>query len=237
VWDRYFRERFPQLEERLPVEEISERFGEERLAVSMARWQMIDRPVTPRLWAASEDGRHVVQIQRNAFFSNWLKTADNVPYCPYSERRQEFANQLAYLQEFFHEQKIGQIEPTSWSVTYINHIDYAGLDCIGPKVAEILTVWTNQFSDDWLSTPDNLVLNFAFPMPNHVGRLNVNLVPIVLPRGKEQALRLDLTARGQLQAKSVTDALDAIDMGHEWIVRGFASLTRPEMHQQWGREE
>ena len=61
----------------------------------------MNRPDTPRLWAASENGQRVVQIQRNAFFSNWLKTADDAAYLPYSERRQEFSRQLAQLEEFF----------------------------------------------------------------------------------------------------------------------------------------
>jgi uncharacterized protein (TIGR04255 family) len=238
VWDRYFRERFPKLEERPPAEEVSEQFGDARLtAFPMVRWQVLDRPDTPRLWAASEDGQHVIQIQKNAFFSNWLKTTGDAAYRPYLERRQEVDQQLAQLDEFFQEQKIGRIEPTSWNVTYINHIDYKGMDHLGPEVAKKLTVWTNQFSDGFLHEPDKLAIGFAFPMPENAGRLNVNLTPVVLPKDKRQALRLDLTARGELKTKDIPSALSAIDLGHEWVVRGFASLTRPEMHQVWEREQ
>jgi uncharacterized protein (TIGR04255 family) len=197
----------------------------------------MNRPDTPRLWAASENGQHVIQIQKNAFFSNWLKTAGDVTYCPYLERRQEFNQQLAQLEEFFQEQKIGPIEPTSWNVTYVNHIDYKGMDHLGPEIAKMLTVWTNQFSDGFLHEPDKLTFGFAFPMPDNAGRLNVNLAPVVLPKDKRQALRLDLTARGQLKTKDIPGVLSAIDLGHEWVVRGFASLTRPEMHQVWEREQ
>jgi uncharacterized protein (TIGR04255 family) len=237
VWDRYFREQFPKLEERPPAEEILEQFGEARLnAFPMVRWQVMDRPDTPRLWAASENGQHVIQIQKNAFFSNWLKTAGDVAHCPYLKRRQEFGQQLAQLEEFFQEQKLGQMEPTSWNVTYVNHIDYKGMDDLGPEVAKKLTVWTNQFSDSFLDKPDKLTLGFAFPMPDNAGRLNVNLTPVVLPKDKQQSLRLDLTARGQPKTKDIPGAISAIDLGHEWVVRGFASLTRPEMHQIWERE-
>jgi uncharacterized protein (TIGR04255 family) len=235
LWERCFRARFPKLEERPPVEEVRERFGEERLAPPMIRWQVSDRPDAPRLWAVSESGQHVVQIQKNALFANWMKTGEDVAYRPYAERRQEFSQQLEQLAEFFRDEAIGQLEPTTWSITYINHIEYEGFHNVGPAVARTLAVWANQRSDNWLPEPDKVVLEFSFPMPDDTGRLNVNLTPVVVLSDKKQMLRLDLTARGQLKARDVASALAGIDLGHEWIVRGFASLTRPEMHRVWER--
>lgn len=234
LWERCFRERFPKLEERSPVEAVQERFGEERLAPPAIRWQVSDRLPVPRLWAVSENGEHVIQIQKDALFANWLKTDDEAAYRPYSEKRQEFSQQLGQVEEFFREEEIGQLEPTSWSVTYINHIDYEGLDNLGPAVAKTVTVWTNQFSDDFLHQPDKLTFSLAFPMPDNAGRLNATFKPVVRKDGR-QALHLDLTARGQLSTQDLASALSAIDLGHEWVVRGFASLTRPEMHDVWKR--
>ncbi len=235
LWDRYFRARFPKLEERPPVEEVRERFGEERLALPVVRWQVFDRPPSPRLWAASENGQHVIQIQRNGLFANWLKTGEEVAYRPYLERRQEFSQQLSQVEEFLRDEGIGQLEPTTWSVTYINHIAYEGFRDVGLAVARTLSFWTNQSSDKWLPEPDKVVLDFAFPMPENAGRLNVNLAPAVVLSDKTHVLRFDLTARGQLKVRDIASALAGIDLGHEWIVRGFASLTRAEMHQAWER--
>ena len=237
LWDRCFRAQFPKLEERPPVEEVRERFGEERLTPPAIRWQVFDRPPAPRLWAASENGRHVVQIQKNTLLANWLKTGEEAVYRPYLERRQEFSRQLSQVEEFFHEEEIGQLEPTSWIATYINHIDYEGLYDLGPAVARTLTLWTNQLSDDWLRTTDSVMLDFTFPMPDNAGRLNVNVKPVVVLSDKSQVLRLDLTARGQVKTKDVPSVLDGIDLGHEWVVRGFASLTRHEMHREWERTQ
>jgi uncharacterized protein (TIGR04255 family) len=235
LWERCFRVSFPMLEERPPVEEVRERFGEDRLAPPTVRWQVFDRPPAPRLWAASASGEHVLQIQKNGLFANWLRKDGEAAYLPYAERRQEFSRQLSQVEEFFRKEEIGQLEPTSWSVTYINHIDYEGPSHAGPAAARTLTVWANQFSDDWLPVTDKVVLDFAFPMPDNAGRLNVNLKPAVVLSDKRQVLRLDLTARGEVKTKNVASALAGIDLGHEWIVRGFASLTRPEMHQAWER--
>lgn len=238
LWDRLFRQKYPKLEERPPIEEVTEKFGDEHFgSLPVMRWQVMDRPDSPRLWAVSGSGQSVIQIQRNAFFSNWLKSGDDVAYLPYLERRQQFTEQLNQLYEFFREQGVGQLEPTSWAVTYVNHVEYKGMDQIGAEVARIFTFWTNQFSDDFLREPDKLTLGFTFPMPDNAGRLNVNLKPVVSPKDKRQLLRLDLTARGPCHDKGIAGALSAIDLGHEWIVRGFASLTHPEMHQVWEREQ
>lgn len=236
LWARCFRDRFPKLEERPPVEEMRERFGEERLAATPSvQWQVMDRPDVPRLWATSEDGEHVVQIQRNAFFANWLKPGEEAAYLPYLERREEFNAQLTQIDQFVRDEGLGRIEPTSCVVTYVNHIEYGGLDEIGPALADTLACWTNETSDGWLSGPDKAVLNLGFPMPEKAGRLNVQVRPIVRRKDKKEMLKLELTARSAVSKREIAEAIDWMDVGHEWVVRGFVSLTRPEMHRQWER--
>jgi len=235
LWERFFRSRFPTLEEHPPVPEVTERFGEERFDSGKPRWHISQRPDPLRLWAASEHGQHVIQVQKNAIFANWRKTDGEVPYRPYAERRQEFSQQLEQVDQFFREEGMGRLEPTSWSVTYINHFECGRLEEVGQTAARTITVWTNEFSDNWLPRPDRVIMDLAFPMPDNAGRLNVNLKPVVKRETKTPLLRLDLTARGRPKAKHLQSALDGIDLGHEWIVRGFASLTRPEMHGVWER--
>lgn len=235
LWDRHFRKQFPAIQEQPPVEEIQEQFAETRsMPFPMVRWQV--RPTMSRLWASSGSGEHVVQIQRNAFFSNWLKAGNDSVYSHYDARRQEFESQLNQLATFVADQELGQLAPTSWTITYINHILYDNKESVGAVAAKTLNVWTNQIGDGFLGEPDKLSLDFAFPMLGNTGTLNVNLIPVILPKENQSALRLDLTARGQLKIKDITNALDAIDLGHEWVTRGFASLTRPEMHLIWERE-
>ena len=199
LWERCFRERFPKLEERPPVEELRELFDEERLGVPMIRWQVFDRPPASRLWAASEDGQHVIQIQKNALFAGWLKTGEEVAYYPYAERREEFSQQLEQVQDFFRAEGIGQLEPTTWSVTYINHIDYEGFRKVGPAVARTLTFWTNESSDTWLPEPDKVALDFTFPMPDNAGRLNVNLTTAVRAERQEARVASGLDGAGATQ--------------------------------------
>lgn len=235
LWERWFRDRFPRVDERPPVEEVRERFGSQQWEPSTIRWWVSDRPPTPRLWAASPDGERVIQIQKNGFFANWLKTSDHSSYRSYEERRQEFSRQFGQVEQFFQDEGIGQLLPTSWSATYINHIEYEE-DCeLGAAIARTLRGWPNPGADTWLPAADRMVLEIAFPMPHNAGRLNVSLRPAFVLKDERHVLRLDLTARGQLRTTDAKDALAGLELGHEWIVQGFASLTSPEMHQHWGR--
>jgi uncharacterized protein (TIGR04255 family) len=236
LWGRYFREQFPKLEEKPPVEELQERFGEERLIGGPpVRWQITDRPDSPRFWAASETGEHVIQIQRNGLLANWQKTAEEAVYRPFIKRREEFLQQLRSLEQFLREEGLGLLEPTSWVVTYISHVEYEGILNTGPTVAKIFTCWRNQTSDNWLPPPDKVVLDMTFPISGNAGRLHVTSTPVVRLKDKKEMLQLDLTARGQTKARDLTSAMEGIDLGHEWVVRGFVSLTRPEMHKVWER--
>jgi uncharacterized protein (TIGR04255 family) len=237
LWERCFGSEFPNLQERPPLDEVRERFDDELLAPPTIRWRISDKPDCPRLWAVSESGEHVVQIQRNAFFTNWLRSKEQSTYCPYIDRKKEFSNKLKVVENFLHDKNLGIIKPTSWVITYINHIEYGGLDQIGSEVKRILSSWANQTSDDWLPQPDKIILEYTFPMPGKIGRLNVLLTPVIQRHDKKQMLRLELTARGFVKEETVNDALNWIDLGHEWVVRGFTSLTTPEMHNIWERNQ
>jgi hypothetical protein len=149
--------------------------------------------------------------------------------------RQEFYQQLECLEQFAHDEGIGRVEPTSWVVTYISHVEYEGLLNVAPTVAKTFTCWTNETSDNWLPPPDRLALELAFPLSDNAGRLHVTSTPVVRLSDKKELLRLDFTARGKTKAKELANAMDGIDLGHEWVVRGFVSLTRREMHKVWER--
>jgi hypothetical protein len=74
-------------------------------------------------------------------------------------------------------------------------------------------------------------------MPDDAGRLNVRVSPAVCGSDKKPMLRLDLTARGPVKGRELSEVANWIDLGHEWVVRGFASLTRSEMHRVWERKQ
>jgi uncharacterized protein (TIGR04255 family) len=237
LWDRCFRQRFPKLEERAPVEEAREVFGDELTAAPLIRWQISDRPSSPRLWASSEDGQHILQIQRNAVLTNWLKTEDVTKYLSYDRRSECFATDLRQVDHYLKSEGIGEITPTTCLVTYVNHIDCDDPSQLSPVLAATLSFWQSRTSDGWLPDPDKLNLQFGFPFPDRSGRLSVHIAPAVQRSGKQHLLRMDLTARGTPKSRELATAMNWLDLGHEWVVRGFASMTNLDSHKRWGRTQ
>jgi uncharacterized protein (TIGR04255 family) len=237
-WHRFLATEFPKVEERLPLDEVLEEFGTEpgpsRPVVQM-RWQ--SSPPSPRLWAKSIDGKHTAQIQNDGLFVNWEREhGTEEPYEAYGTRRQAFEQHIRALERFFADEGVGTVEPTSCFVTYINHFDLDKGDNNAASLQRVLTVWKNESSDGWLPGPDTASVACTYTMPGHAGRLHVNAIPAVRRSDRKQIIRLDLTARGAVVERTIDAALNWLDLGHEWVVRGFASLTTPEMHARWGRK-
>ena len=98
-------------------------------------------------------------------------------------------------------------------------------------------MWQNTTSDDWFPGVEFATVKFSAVLPEQQGRLHVNAIPGVRQRDKKKILRLELTACGKPLESSIDASLSWIDLGHEWVVRGFTSLTRSEMHEKWGRTQ
>ena len=69
-----------------------------------------------------------------------------------------------------------------------------------------------------------------------IGRLHISVKPAFdVSDDNKPILVLSITARGVPEKHSVHDVLAFIDKGREMIVRGFTSVTTPELHECWGR--
>lgn len=237
LWGRCFRERFPKVEERPPVEEVREVFGKESRASRTIRWQVSDRPSSPRLWMASPDDEHIVQVQRDAILANWLRKETPGGYRFFQQRREAFAEDLRRLDSFVQENGLGEVVPTSCEVTYINHLKCTDPAELATVLAKTFPFWKNETTDGWLPALDEFNLHVGYPMPDQRGRLHLIVVPVVRHSDNCYLLRAELTARGEPVKQEIPAALDWIDLGHEWVVRGFASLTSSEMQKTWGRTQ
>jgi hypothetical protein len=69
------------------------------------------------------------------------------------------------------------------------------------------------------------------------GRLHVAAEPAIRRSTGEEVYRITLTARGAPTGTGGDDVFGFLDLGREWIVRGFASITTEKMHQAWGRRQ
>jgi uncharacterized protein (TIGR04255 family) len=238
LWAKYFRSEFPHLEEKACLEEVIEPFGDEIASSRAMGIRVSDKPESPRLWAKSKDDAKVLQIQRNAFITNWLRDNQKPAYVRYDDRKNEFAERLKAFLQFLEEEKIEECVPTSCMMTYVNHIEIDSLDMEPLRASEVFSFFKEGMENAWLPKPDQLAVNLSYPLPDQRGRLHLQVNPAVKKSKDSQkfVMRIDVTARGKPAEKTIEGALAWFELGHEWIVRGFKDITRPSWHLKWGLE-
>ena len=230
-----FRESFPKVEERPTIDEVREGFGEGEFTEPQIRWQLFDSPPPARLFARSLDGQHVLQIQQDALHTNWRRggTAAD-PYIRFEERLADFQEKIGRLEQFFRENRIGDFRPTSCVLTYINHLDFIDGQQ-GKVVDDAFSIKVNETSDKWLPSVEQANIRLSYRFPDNSGRLHAWIAPTSRDDDKKPVFRLQLTARSA--PISEISVSSWFNLAHEWVVRGFTSLTTEKMHQQWKRTQ
>ena len=89
-------------------------------------------------------------------------------------------------------------------------------------------------SDEFL--PENPHEGFLLHchLPDGRGWLNIDAWTTDT-RTDERLMVLTLVSRGSASSPNLDGSLDFMDLAHEWIVRGFTSVTTMEAHKKWRR--
>lgn len=231
------RDQFPKTEEHPPRDLAIETFGPPSPRKLEVRFETA--PPVPRCWFLNEAGTELIQLQQDAFVHNWRKVGEGDTYPRYEYIREKFAEQLDRLREFISRENLGKLLPLQCEVTYVNHITSGDAWQRYGQVDRVLTVWQSRYSDKFLSEPEDVRLAVRYLMPNSAGspqgRLHVTLQPGYRTTDNKPLLVLKLTARGRPSGEGIEGVFRFLDLGRDWIVRGFASITTPQMHQIWGR--
>ena len=95
----------------------------------------------------------------------------------------------------------------------------------------------NGITGVFLPEPEDISLSVRYRIPDQPGiaRLYVAVNPGFDQQGNP-GLRLTLTAHGGLEPDGASSLETSLNVGREWIVRGFADLTSRTMHEIWERE-
>ena len=229
-----FRSDFPGVEIHPPLQLGIEQFG----VPSPAPFEITVETEPPKLryWFLNDPRSELVQVQADAFAHNWRRTSGSPDYPHYDRIRSSFLAHLGRFRAFLKRERLRDIAPIQCEVTYVNHI-LAGEGWEKPSdLGEVTTLWAPGQSESFLPDAEDVRLGARYVMAdgagNPLGRLYVNLEP---GYRQKPLLVLRLTARGRPDGQGMEGALRFLDRGHEWIVRGFASLTTPRMHAIWER--
>jgi uncharacterized protein (TIGR04255 family) len=235
-----FRSRFPRVEDKPPLAPAVELFGTRSASQVEVQLELADTPPLPRSWILNLAGTELLQFQHDRLIHNWRKVGDE-DYPRYWRVRDSFRQELEVLMSLLDREELGPLVPNQCEITYVNHIMAgAGWERHG-QVENVVTVWASRYSDAFLSEPEAVRFAVQYVIPNAagepLGRLHINVNPAHRTEDNQPMLRMTLTARGRPDGDGLDGVFRFLDRGHEWAVRGFASITTPEMHTIWGRRD
>jgi uncharacterized protein (TIGR04255 family) len=178
---------------------------------------------------STEDWR--LQIQNDRFLSNWVK--NKAIYPSYEETLRRFKTNWNKFGLFLEKSKIEKPKIKQCEVTYLNHIeDNVEID----KWTKIFPLLADNIKgEEFLPYPEGIAINTVYHIPEKRGRLYIEMKPAFRHLDARNIIVLSLTARVIPLSSKRNDVLDALNLGHEWIVRGFTDFTSKEMHKIWER--
>ncbi len=240
IWER-FRPRFPKTQDQAPLPPVFEVFDVRPRPSRPFRIDLTDKLPVPRCWFLNEAGSELVQVQRDRLIHNWRRVNQAGEYPRYHRIKQTFEEDIRTVVSFLEENRIGSIEPNQWEVTYVNHVPVGELlDDLG-SLEQVVTVWQSNYSGSFLPRPENVEFTARYIIRDEagkpIGRLHVIAQPIYRITDDKLIVVLTLTGRGTPKEPTVESVLQALDIGHEWVVRGFANITTTNAHGAWRRKD
>lgn len=230
-----FRERYPSVQEHGALPSVREEFGPPKPAQANIRFEVLEEAPLPRLWLVSADETRLLQVQRDRFIHNWRRTDDSTEYPHYSDLRASFLREFQAFENFVVEGDLGDIQIAQCELTYANPIPADGATA---GLSGVIASYSGTYSDAFLRQPEDVRLSerhLIMVGGRPIGRLHISVDPGLTLKDQRSLHILRLVARGAPEGSSLTDALSFLDLGHEWIVRGFTSFTTGSAHEQWGR--
>lgn len=225
------RSSYPTSESKAALVPMTEDFGVIPPQIGI---QLVTEPEF-RYWFIDNSSTQLIQIQKDRFIRNWRRVKPDDLYPHYDTLRPKFEQDWQRFCNFLERERFGRPDINQCEVTYVNHIPKGvGWEKFG-EVDKVVTLLSPAEARTFLPPPEIIHLNCRYLMGEKQGRLHATIQPALRQQDGTEVLQLTLTAQGRPASTEVADVLTWFDMGHEWIVRGFADLTTPDMHRAWRR--
>lgn len=239
LWELW-RDQFPVTQDQPPMPPVPvETFP---AAPMVMPFQFIGSYPGPRVWFSSKGGDRLIQVQSDRLVLNWRRTKMDDEYPHYEKLRPSFVELLTTFLAHLEREGIGPVVFSQAEVNYINPIPYPALGTPA-NISLLVAPWSGVFSDEYLPLPEDVRLQLRFPIlnpvdGNAVGRLYVECNSAfhknVGETSQSEVYMLQLFSRGTPLGDGVDGAMAFLDLGHEYVVNGFVSLTTQEIKKVWG---
>lgn len=231
-WKDVLRDRFPDLQQQPSYTPPEEAFGDQPTMGGITL-QFGGSFFNGRLWAATEDGNELLQLQPDWFARNWRKVHTGDEYDRWDVRRAALSESLRELDEYLSDARMVKPVIRRCEVSYVNHVSLEGIPGGHAGIGHVFNGQQN------LSGPlpvEQATIQAKYVLTDDerpIGRLHVAVNPALDAAGKPIYV-MELTARGRPADADVVAALSFLDRGRAAINAAFVGLTTPEMHEVWG---
>lgn len=226
--------RFPTAVVQAPLQPAFETFG----SVPTVQFPFPVAVGAPRMWFVSGDDASLIQLQSGRLFFNWRGGLQQNAYPHFDAVQAEFMKALDELETLSMSEGLGELVINQCEVIYVNPlpVSVTGVPLSEPQ--RIFRVWSDASGEEWREPPEDISFNIRYRFNdkdgNPFGRLTAALLSGWSQDGSP-AFHLEMTARGQPTRSGRAEITAFHQYAHRAIVRCFAALTTPEMHQRWER--
>ncbi len=237
-WWSQIQHQFPGFEQAPPIPPATESFESLKIPQPLVQFQLLDSLPVPRVFIKKASDTELIQIQQDRFGYSWRKLKPDNDYPRYVSIRETFLQQLVFFEEFLASDHLEAMNSTLCEVTYVNHILGSGVWHGHSELYKVIPFVTPRLSENFLPLPEDIQFAARYIIRTNkapLGRLYVSVEPRFLTADMTPIFLMRLTARGAPQGLGQAGILKTLDLGHEWIVRAFTTLTSPEMHKAWRR--
>ncbi len=188
-----------------------------------------------RCWFLDETGGRLIQVQRDRFIHNWRQITGKEKYPRYPVVKKTLETEWKRFCAFLKSGNLELPQVNQCEITYVNHIEPGkGWKDYG-ELNKVIAPWSGSHSGNFLPSPERVNMEAHFRFPNDLGRLHISAAPVLRGRDNQEVLQITMVARGAPKSSKDEDIFAWMDLGREWIVRGFADFTAKPMHSIWGR--
>jgi uncharacterized protein (TIGR04255 family) len=237
------RRQFPNQTQRPPADAIEPETFDQIPNVPPFTIQLQPQAALPRIWFESKNRERLIQLQADRLSVNWrLLDGDPSHYPRYSKLRQIFKQQLKRLSSILMDRE-RQVRVAACEVLYVNPIEPLEKTERGthPDLASVINRLRSSPKGSFLGKPEDSQWQARWRIPRHgddqpSGRLYVSAAPAVSER-QTPIYVVQTVGRTIPTSPDLEGAVEALDIGHKWVVKGFADVTTNKMHQAWGRKD
>jgi uncharacterized protein (TIGR04255 family) len=181
-----------------------------------------------RIWLLNENRSELLQVQYDRLVLNWRANYGS-DYPHYRELEPRFMRNWALLQSAVAERSLGELQPITAEVTYINRFTLED----GETLFDVLSVLRS--NSHFEKSEPTIQLTTAIVTADESGQYGEQNISAARSRDEKREVQLMSVTRVSFFLGESDPITKALRRAHASAVTNFAQVTTGKMHQRWGR--